>query len=33
VEDNAQQLRQMDELALSRFIRREANDDPGSVGI
>jgi flagellar FliJ protein len=33
VEDNAQQLRQMDELALSRFIRRETNDDPGSVGV
>jgi flagellar export protein FliJ len=33
VEDNAQQLRQMDELALSRFMRREANDDPGSVGV
>jgi flagellar export protein FliJ len=33
VEDNAQELRQMDELALSRFMRREANDDPGSVGV
>lgn len=32
VEDNAQQMRQMDELALSRFVRRDDNDNPGAVG-
>jgi len=31
-EDNAEQMKQMDELALSRFVRRESNDDSGSVG-
>jgi len=31
-EDNAEQMKQMDELALSRFVRREGNDDSGSVG-
>ena len=31
VEDNAQQMRQMDELALARFVRRETSDDPGAV--
>ena len=32
--DNAQQLKQMDELALSRFVRREDtdNDNSGAVG-
>jgi flagellar FliJ protein len=34
VEDNAQEMRQMDELALSRFIRRDDNnDDTGTVGV
>src|SRR4051812_38054153 len=31
-EDNAAQMREMDELALSRFVRREGSDDSGSVG-
>ena len=33
VEDNAQEMRQMYELALSRFIRRDDNDDTGTVGV
>jgi len=30
--DNAEQMRQMDELALSRFIRRDDNDNSGAAG-
>jgi flagellar protein FliJ len=33
VEDNAEQMRQMDELALSRFVRRDTSDDSGEVGV
>jgi flagellar FliJ protein len=32
VEDNAQQLRQMDELALSRFARRDGSDTDSGAG-
>jgi flagellar FliJ protein len=32
VEDNAQQMRQMDELALSRFTRREENNTDSGAG-
>jgi flagellar FliJ protein len=30
--DNAEQMRQMDELALSRFVRRDDNDNTGAPG-
>lgn len=30
--DNAEQMRQMDELALSRFVRRDDNDNSGAAG-
>ena len=30
--DNAEEMRQMDELALSRFVRRDDNDNSGAVG-
>jgi len=30
--DNAEQMRQMDELALSRFVRRDDNDTSGAAG-
>lgn len=31
VEDNAQEMRAMDELALSRYTRREDDNDPGAA--
>jgi flagellar FliJ protein len=30
--DNANEMRQMDELALSRFVRRDDNDNSGAAG-
>jgi flagellar FliJ protein len=31
IEDNAHELRQMDEIALNRFTRRDDSDDPGAA--